>query len=272
MPSRTTSNSPSTGVPSPGWTRASAPAARTASALHLAARLAGHGRVGRHGQLHGELADAAGRPGDQDPVGVGPGQAQDAGRGHPGHGQGGGGHGNRRPAAAPSTRPGRPPVRRAAAPGDSATTRSRCRTGSPCPGRPPSGHVPADDRARRLLGRRPDLAPVDRGRLHVEQELAGAGDGSGTSARDRAGEAAGSATSARMAKPTTPLRPSIRRPDLPINGRRGGDEVHEAVVGHDPAGTAVALNGQLPEAAHPWSSSGRCLLTVGDGGFGGPGA
>jgi len=52
--------------------------------------------------------------------------------------------------------------------------------------------------------------------------------------------------------------------------RAGGDQVHEA-VGNDPAGTALALNGQLPEAAYPRGQRGRrCLLTIGDGGFGRP--
>ena len=211
-------------------------------------------------------------PGTRDPVaGVGPGQAQGAGRGHPATGRVAAGRSRRPTAAARSIRPGHAPARRSHARGQRHHPLADVEGGHAlAEGGHRPGHVPADDRARRLLARRQDLAPVDRCRLHVEQELTGAwsrlghvGQGQGWGGR-RVGHEVRA-----WAKPTTPVVHSIPRPtcrsrwgDEPPEGRRhprsrGAGRWGDATRRRVPAQLGLAVGASW----HFWRSwrSGRWL-------------
>src|SRR5215216_802827 len=191
----------------------------------LAARLAGHGGLGLDGELDREQPDPAGRPGDQHPVaGMDPGQAQDAHGGDPRHRQGGRAHevAGRRQGGGPLGRHHDLLGEGAAGRGQGHHPLAHVEGGHAlAQGGHRPGHVPADDRARRLLGRRPDLAPVDRGRLHVEQELAGPGGRLGDVGEGQGGRGRG--VGHECAHGPSLLRrfvPSIPPAHLPINSGR----------------------------------------------------
>src|SRR5918994_1119870 len=202
MPSRTTSNSPSTGEPSPGWTRASAPVARTAAARSSlpawpvtvalvwraswrvnwptppaapVTRTRSPACVLARRRMPAAVTPATGRV-----AAVPKSQADGRGAGH---------------SAGTTTRSAKLPP-----PGDSATTRSP--TSKVATPSPRAATVPATSQpitvpggclaADRISPRLTEAASIS------SRSWPGPGAGSGTSVRDRAGEAAGSATSARM--------------------------------------------------------------------------
>ena len=215
----------STGESSLGWTARSALVVRMAAA-RLAARLAGHGRLGRVGELrvNWSMPPAASvtrdhrRRGSRPGGGCRPRVTPVTGR------VAAVTKSCRRSAAARSTRPGRPPARRSCRrPGTGpAPARRRRRWSRLAQSGHRPGDVPADDRARRLLAGRPDSAPagsrplprrggVGRGRVPGRAPRLGTG----------RGEAVASATSARIPEAyyaALSLHPPARRAEQQEEG------------------------------------------------------
>ena len=243
MPSRTTSNSPST-AGAVGW-GGPAPRRRWRGRRRAALRRPpGRSRsLWPGGRAEGELATRR-RPGEQDPVrrrvlarrrmpaAVTPADGQARPRSRT----------RRRSAAARSTRPGRPPARKPPPPG---TGQARARRPKVVTPSPRAATVPATSQPMTVPG---GCLPAARTSPRLSEaasmsrpESAGAGCRSGTSARDMGGRRVGH----ECAHP----RSLLRRRVPPSPARRA--EQQEERPPADLAGTAVALNGQLPEAAHP---------------------